>query len=76
MEKWFITWNRPEYKEWAIKSKKGYLLVIIRKEKTKYLLVKAELLIEEKGLPRFNVLEEARYVSLAKANKQIREWMK
>ena len=76
MKKWFVTWSRLEYKEWAIKSKNGYLLVIVRKEKTKYLCVKAELLIGEKGLPGFNVLEEARYAFLEKANEQIREWMK
>ena len=76
MKKWFVTWDRPEYKEWAVKSSNGYLLVILRKEKTKYLCVKAELQMEEKGLPGFNVLEEIRYSSYNKANKQIRKWMR
>lgn len=75
MTKWFVTWNRPEYKERAIKSAKGYLLVIVRKEKTKYLCVKAELIMKGKGLPGFNVLEETSYKSLRKANEQINEWI-
>jgi len=30
MKKWFVTWDRPEYKEWAKKTRDGYFLVIIR----------------------------------------------
>ena len=25
MKRWFQTWNRPEYKEWATKISEGYL---------------------------------------------------
>jgi len=74
MKKWFVTWNRPEYKEWATPILKGYLLVVLRKEKTKFLCVKAELIMGEKGLPAFNILEERYYSSKQKASKQIREW--
>ncbi len=74
MKKWFVTWDRPEYKEWAAPISNGYLLVILRKEKTKFLCVKAELIMGEKGLPAFNVLEEKYYSSSQKASKQIKEW--
>lgn len=30
MVKAFVTWNVPEYKEWAVKKSYGYLLTIIR----------------------------------------------
>ncbi|MCL6096632.1 MAG: hypothetical protein M1444_03060 [Patescibacteria group bacterium] len=74
MKKWFVTWDRPEYKEWATPISKGYLLVVLRREKTKFLCVKAELIMGEKGLPAFNVLEEKYYPTKPKASKQIREW--
>ena len=74
MKKWFVTWDRPEYKEWATPISKGYLLVVLRKEKTRFLCVKAELIIGEKGLPAFNVLEEKYYPTSQKASKQIDEW--
>ncbi|MEK7185777.1 MAG: hypothetical protein AAB675_00225 [Patescibacteria group bacterium] len=74
MKKWFQTWNRPEYQEWAIKVSNGYLLVVIRKEKTKYLCVKAELIMKSKGLPDFKVLEEEYFKTKREALKQIQEW--
>lgn len=74
MKKWFVTWDREEYKEWATPIAKGYLLVVLRKEKTKFLCVKAELIMGEKGLPAFNVLEEKYYPTQQKASKQIKEW--
>ena len=74
MDKWFKTWNRLEYKEWATPIKRGYLLVIIRKEKDNYLCVKAKLLMREKGLPGFEVIEEQYVLTNQKANKQIRKW--
>lgn len=76
MDKWFVTWNRPEYKEWAKKIKKGYLLVIIRKEPKEYLCVKANLLVGLKGLPGFEVIEEHRFKTLKKASDQIDIWKK
>ena len=76
MKKWFVTWDRPEYKEWAIPIAKGYLLVVLRKEKARFLCVKAELIMGEKGLPAFNVLEEKYYSSKPQASEQIKEWKK
>lgn len=74
MKDWFVTWNRPEYKEWAKEIKGGYLLIILRKEPNKYLCVKAELGMGEKGLPNFKVIEEKYFSSVQKANKQIQDW--
>lgn len=76
MSKWFVTWNRPEYKEWASKNKNGYLLVIIRKEKNRYLTVKAELIMKDKGLPDFKVLEEKYCFSKKDSIRKIQEWKK
>lgn len=74
MKGWFQTWDRPEYQEWAIKISKGYLLVVIRKEKIKYLCVKAELIMKGKGLPDFKVLQEEYLKTKREALKQIQEW--
>lgn len=74
MKNWFQTWNRPEYKEWASKIKSGYLLVIIRKEKNRYLTVKAELIMKDKGLPDFKVLEEVYFLSKKEAINKIQQW--
>ena len=74
MKRWFVTWNRPEYKEWAIKIPQGYLLVILRKEANRYLCVKAKLIMGEAGLPAFEVVEEHRFTVRIKALRQIQEW--
>ena len=76
MSKWFVTWNRSEYKEWASKIENGYLLVIIRKEKDRYLTVKAELIMKGKGLPDFKVLKEHYFPTKRDVIKKIREWKK
>ena len=76
MKKWFVTWDRPEYKEWAIPIKNGYFLVVLRKEKSRFLCVKAELLMGEKGLPEFKVIEEKYFLLKSKALKKIRDWKK
>jgi len=55
---WFQTWNRPEYQEWAAEIPEGYLLHIIRKEKEEWLVVQAKLIMGEKGLPVFEVIEQ------------------
>lgn len=72
---WFVTWNRPEYKEWACIVKGGYQLVILRVENDgRYLCVKARLNIKPRGLPEF-VTEEERYVSTIKDSQEIiSEW--
>lgn len=73
-KKWFQTWSRPEYQEWAVKTREGYLLHIIRKEKDGYLCVKAKLIMGEKGLPGFEVIEEYRFSSKNKSVRQIQIW--
>ena len=76
MKKWFATWNRPEYKEWAREIKEGYSLVVIRKEPNNFLCVKAKLIMGEKGLPDFKVIEEQNLSTQKKANEQIQSWKK
>lgn len=72
---WFVTWNRPEYKEWAHIVKGGYQLVILRVEDERRLLcVKARLNMKAKGLPEF-IIEEERYVPTIKdSQKVISKW--
>lgn len=74
--KWFVTWDRPEYKEWASNIPEGYLLLIIRKEKDKYLCVKAKLIMGEKGLPAFEVIEEHSFRTNQEATGKIKDWKK
>ncbi len=76
MKKWFATWDRPEYKEWACESKEGYSLVVIRKEPNNFLCVKAKLVMGEKGLPDFKVTEEQNLSTEKKANELIQSWKK
>ena len=76
MKKWFVTWDRKEYKEWATPTRGGYLLVILRKEKGGYLCVKANLRMGEKGLPGFSVLKEIYFPPKNEALKQISTWQK
>ena len=71
---WFITWDRVEYREWASEITKGYLLLIIRKETDGYLCVKAELIMKERGLPDFKVIEEHNFPTQQEADKQILDW--
>lgn len=73
-KKWFVTWNRPEYKEYATETTNGYLLAIIRKEKEKFLCVMARLRMSEKGLPNFIVLKEEYKFTQEEAVKQISQW--
>lgn len=75
MKKWFVTWNRPEYKEWATPIANGYLLIVLRVEKDRFLCVKAELIMGEKGLPAFKVVAEKYYPLKPEASKQIKNWM-
>lgn len=72
---WFVTWDQPEYKEWAKKDNQGYQLVILRVESDGRLLcVKARLNIKAKGLPEFITEKERYYTSKREANKVISEW--
>lgn len=72
--KWFVTWNRAEYKEWAAKVSTGYLLLIIRKEKTRYLCVKADLVMGDEGLPDFKVIEQTYFRTKKEASSQLENW--
>jgi len=74
MRKWFVTWDRPEYKEWASKNSTGYELLIIRREPKQYFCVKANLTLGETGLPGFKVLKEKRFKTKQDAMKQISSW--
>lgn len=76
MKKWFVTWDREEYKEWAKKDPSGYLLLVIRREKKRFLCVKAKLIMGEKGLPDFKVIDEKYFPTKSKTSKQIKAWMK
>lgn len=72
---WFTTWDRPEYQEWALEIPEGYLLHIIRKEGDhKYLLVQAKLIMGEKGLPGFEVIEQHENLSQEQALVQLQTW--
>ena len=76
MSKWFKTWNRPEYQEWATPSKGGYTLLVINKEKDRYLCVKALLIMKLVGLPEFKTLDEIYFAKKSQALKQILDWKK
>jgi len=70
----FQTWDRPEYQEWALKNSEGYLLVIIRKEKNRFLCVQAQLVMKDDGLPGFEVLEEKYRETEKEAKELINQW--
>ncbi|OGH02524.1 MAG: hypothetical protein A2798_02705 [Candidatus Levybacteria bacterium RIFCSPHIGHO2_01_FULL_37_17] len=74
MKKIFLTWNLPEYKEWATPTDGGYELYIIRKEPDNFLVVKAKLIIEARGLPGFKVLEEHNLSDEKSALRKVQEW--
>lgn len=71
---WFLTWDRPEYQEWAKEIPEGYLLHIIRKEPDNFLVVQAKLLMGEKGLPGFEVIEQRNAATEEVANRIIQDW--
>jgi len=76
MSKWFVTWDVPEYKEWAKKTRDGYFLVIIRKETKNYLCVRAKLIMGEKGLPGVEIIEKQNLATAQKAEKVIQDWIR
>jgi hypothetical protein len=71
---WFVTWNVPEYKEWAQKTNYGYLLLVINKENSGYRCAKAKLIFKNNGLPEFSLLEEIVVNTVNEAERQIKEW--
>lgn len=72
---YFKTWDRPEYQEWATPTEEGYELYIIREEQpNQFLVVKAKLIMGEKGLPGFEVLEEYHLPTSEEGMRQIETW--
>ena len=74
MSKWFRTWNRPEYIEWALPQKYGYLLIIARKQTSNWLLAKAKLIFKKSGLPGVELLETETVSNEKKAIGKLSEW--
>lgn len=76
MNKWFQTWNRPEYIEWALPQKYGYLLIIARKQTSDWLLAKAKLIFKKSGLPDVELLETETISIKKKVKDKLNEWKK
>lgn len=77
MNQWFVTWDRPNYFEWAKSNKMGYRLLIIHPESDgRYLVVDAQLKMLSKGLPEFIVTEQKYLDDLKSAKQQIAKWQK
>ena len=76
MNKWFQTWSRPEYIEWALPQKYGYLLIIARKQTSDWLLARAKLLFKKNGLPDVELLETKTISSKKEAIENLDEWKK
>lgn len=76
MKKWFVTWDRDEYKEWATPTRGGYILLILRKEKTRFLTIRAKLKMGAKGLPGFEIIKEFYFPTEKEAKAQISAWKK
>ncbi|MEK7533986.1 MAG: hypothetical protein AAB600_01480 [Patescibacteria group bacterium] len=75
MNKWFVTWNRPNYFEWAKANKNGYRLLVIHPESDgRYLAVDAQLEMLPQGLPKFTVTEQKYIGDLKSAKQQVAEW--
>jgi len=71
---WFITWNVPEYKEWAQKKRYGYLLTIIRNQKKDFLVAKAKLIFKPQGLPEFVMLKSKTTKTEKEARRLVKTW--
>jgi hypothetical protein len=74
MARALVTWNVPEYKEWAIKKSYGYLLTIIRQQPKDFLAVKAKLIFKAKGLPQFVTLKSLTVKTGKEAKAVIKKW--
>lgn len=71
---WFVTWNRPEYKEWAQKKNYGYLLTVIRKQPQDFLAVKAKLILKAKNLPEFVIIKSVIVKTEKEAIALVKKW--
>lgn len=76
MNKWFQTWNRSEYVEWALPQKYGYLLIIARRQSSDWLLAKAKLIFRNSGLPNVELLTTETASTKKKAVDKVNEWKK
>jgi hypothetical protein len=73
---WFVTWDRPEYREWARADAGGYELVILCVEADgSHLCVKARLNRLAKGMPQFVTESEERLSTMPLAQARIDGWM-
>lgn len=73
-DEWFKPWDRPEYEEWAKAIPEGYLLHILRKEQDKYLVVQAQLVMGNEGLPAFKIIEQGYELDRPSALEKIQLW--
>jgi len=76
MKKWFQTWDRPEYIEWALPQKYGYLLIMARKQTSDWLLAKAKLIFKTRGLPDVELLETEIVSTGKEALGRLKDWKK
>jgi hypothetical protein len=73
---WFVTWDRPEYREWARADGGGYRLVILCVEADgTHLCVQARLNRLAKGMPQFVTEREERFPTMQRAQAAIDGWM-
>jgi hypothetical protein len=72
---WFVTWDRPEYREWACADDGGYKLAIVCVEGDgAFLCVKARLNKRDKGMPQFVTDREERFYEKLRAEATIEAW--
>ncbi len=72
---WFVTWDRPEYREWALADERGFRLVIACVEGDgTFLCVKARLDRQPKGMPAFVTEREERCATEQRAEEIIARW--
>jgi hypothetical protein len=72
---WFVTWDRPEYREWALADERGYQLVIACAEADgQFLCVKARLDRQPRGMPAFVTEREERFSTRERAEEAIAGW--
>ena len=76
MSRWFVTWNRAEYKEWAIPKPYGYLLLILRRQAKNFLVAKAKLVVGKSGFPGFKPLKTELLATKTSAMALINQWKK
>ena len=76
MNKWFQTWDRSEYIEWALPQKYGYLLIIVKKQTSDWLLAKAKLIFKKDGLPDVELLITEEVASEKIAKIKLEKWKK